>query len=297
MSKRNYERWSIERFGEHLLESNDLDPVYVALVDSGFPAAQLKRWLIAYWCFYHTGVASYLSEREGWAFWEGMTTAAANEYPAPVGGRWPRGHERRHFRAKIALNSVQDLHHRYPDPEKMVDYIVGLEVSGADGVEAKPFHEISSRARNHSGFGPWIGFKIADMTDRVLGVPVAFTDAAVFMFDDPKEAALKLYELRFGQPHPSVKTVPKKDPIIHGIASYLIQHFSTFRAPPFYDRPVNIQEIETILCKWKSHMNGHYPLNNDIIEITNGVAPWAEVSPAAKTFLSNLPLPMNYANQ
>ncbi|GAG17632.1 unnamed protein product, partial [marine sediment metagenome] len=36
-----------------------------------------------------------------------------------------------------------------------------------------------------------------------------------------------------------------------------------------------LQEVETVLCKWKSHMNGCYPMGKDTREITEGLAPWA----------------------
>ncbi len=34
-------------------------------------------------------------------------------------------------------------------------------------------------------------------------------------------------------------------------------------APPHYDRNVNIQEIETICCKYKAHTKGHYAIGHD----------------------------------
>jgi hypothetical protein len=42
-------------------------------------------------------------------------------------------------------------------------------------------------------------------------------------------------------------------------------------APPRYERGLDVQEYETILCKWSSHMKGHYPLGNDIHEIKKGL--------------------------
>src|SRR3546814_4979767 len=67
-----YERLSIEAFGSHLLRSGDLDPIYIALVQArrsgAFSEAQLLLWLLAYVCFYHAGVASWMSEHEGAAF-------------------------------------------------------------------------------------------------------------------------------------------------------------------------------------------------------------------------------------
>ena len=56
-----------------------------------------------------------------------------------------------------------------------------------------------------------------------------------------------------------------------------------------YERPVGLQEVETILCKWKSHMNGHYPLNNDIMEIRHGLKDWLPVSALARAFYDAMP--------
>ena len=52
---------------------------------------------------------------------------------------------------------------------------------------------------------------------------------------------------------------------------------------------MNVQEVETILCKWKSHMGGHYPLGNDLHEIREGMTPWTENCFTAWTFLHFFP--------
>jgi len=285
---RNYERLDIETFGDHLLTSYDLDPIYVALVDArqngAYNLAQVQRWLIAYWCYYHAGVASFLSEHEGNDFWFWMREAALNERESPAGGRWPRGHERRHFRAKIATDAVEALRQRYGNqPENMVYYMYATndQIPLTMGL-------VSSRAQSHWGFGPWIGFKIADMIDRVLGVRVDFDAAAVFMFKDPEKAAMMLWEQREAHKYPE-GAKPKREVILKGVTAYLEKTFAKHRAPPLGDRAINIQEVETVLCKWKSHMNGHYPLWNDIDEINNGLEPWVSDSPAAAQFLDCMP--------
>ena len=296
---RNYERLPIEQFGRHLITTGDLDPIYNALVRShqggpgwvpyhhgghAFDTPQLYRWLIAYWCFYHAGVSSWLSEREGNDFWDAMMVAAENHKEAPCGGRWPRGHERRHFRAKNATESVLDLRRRYgKNPEEMVESLIDINSD-----VALPFVEVSRRAQAHKGFGPWIGFKVADMVDRVLGVPVLFDNAHVFMFKDPEKAAMMLWAETEGKKYPPGAKV-KREVILEGVTRYLTGAFSDLKAPPLYDLPINIQEVETILCKWKSHMNGHYPLLNDIHEIRDGLEPWMKVSEAARTFNFHMP--------
>lgn len=288
MSK-SYERLPIEVFGAHLLSTVDLDPIYLALRKMEMPEARLNRWLVAYWCCYHAGVASYLSEFEGKEFYDQLMVAAVNEQPAPTGDRWPRGGERRHWRGAQATSCVEALVARYGDnAEGMAEYCAG---------NGGTFQEVTKRVQEHRLFGPWIGFKVADMVDRVLGLPVAFDNAAVFMFKDPYKAATIQYEVNPNIPtkvYPDGSEAPRDrelvtSDVVHHVAEHLIKHFAGFNAPPLGDRPVNIQEVETILCKWKSHMNGHYPLFNDIREITHGAQPWAAHSKTAQAFIEAMP--------
>jgi hypothetical protein len=276
---RNYPRLDILTFGRHLLESGDLDPLYIALAAGFDDHRQLSRFLIAYWCFYSAGFASWASEREGPAFWLTLRKAALNLEPTPFGARWPRGHERRHARGDQGVRMVGDLQHRYgAHPERFVERLV----------EAAPNYEkVAATAQDHRLFGPWISFKIADMLDRVLGVNVDFSEAAVFMFKDPTKAALMLWRQHHGLP----ETARPKDQnaVIHEVVAYLKGQFADQLAPPLRDRPVDLQEVETVLCKWKSHMNGHYPLNNDIGEIRDGLLPWVPYAATASVVLGRMP--------
>ena len=267
-----YDKMDIVDFGRGLFESNDLDPVYVTLyelVSRGvWDRDQLKRWLVAYWCFYSCGFASYVSEFEGPQYWEQLGIAAENKIESPAGCRWPRGAERRHFRGRNATDGIAMLHTRYDRPEQMVDYIVGSQM-----MDPQPFKTVCARVREHSAFGPWIGFKVCDMLDRVMEVPVDFDQAAIFMFKDPVKAVIMLWRQATGYG----KEAKPKDlsSVIDQVVTMLSGEFKEFKAPPLYDRPVGLQEVETVLCKWKSHMNGHYPMGKDTREITEGLAPWA----------------------
>ena len=279
MTGRGYERLDILAFGRALLESNDLDPVYVALSAVDWPRETRHRFLVAYWCFYSCGVSSWLAEREGEEFWEMMEVAARNEQLTPLDGRWPRGSERRHFRGKAAINSVADLRYHFPlKPEAMVT---------ACASEAPDIGAVIAHVKQYKGFGPWIGFKIADMLERIEGVHIDFTEAAVFMFPDPVKAALMLWKSHHGLP----ETAKPKDQtrVINEVVAHLSEAFADCMAPPGMDRPVGLQEVETILCKWKSHMNGHYPLFNDTAEISEDVDEWTPFSSLAVDFLKGMP--------
>lgn len=277
-----YPRLSIQEFGSSLLDSGDLDPVYVALHRCGWSRPHQCRWLVAYWCFYNCGVASWLSEREGPEFWAVMMKAARNDELSPPGERWPRGRERRHFRGAAGISAVAQLAQAYSEhPERMVDLICEY---------APDFKDVTGKVMEHPLFGPWIAFKVADMIERVLGVHVDFTEAAVFMFKDPVKAAVmywnqqNYHELEDQPGPPFIRNV-----IIPEVVSELTCYFAHVKAPPRNDRPVGLQEVETVLCKWKSHMHGHYPPGLDTREIRESLTLWAPHSWAASNFLRAMP--------
>lgn len=268
----------IADFGRQLILTQDLDPVYVALTrvqwgDSG----QRLRWLLSYWLLYHCGVASYLSQYKGRQYWDTLMDVALNMDPAPVGGRWPRGRERRHFRGALATSSVLGLVRRYSTPEEAVEYMVG----------AYSLAGVSDRVEAHRGFGPWISFKVADMAERVLGREVSFTEGEVMMFKDPRQGALMAFDTL---PLSEATRNGADDQLrIHTVVRYLLDSLSDLKAPPSGDRPLNIQEVETILCKWKSHTRGHYPVGMDTHEIREGLVPWSAVCGVAGRVLAGLP--------
>ena len=301
MAPRDYPRLTVEDFGEHLLLSGDLDPVYIALSRMEWDEAQRNRWLIAYWSCYHPGAASWLSEKEGFDFWRWMEAAALNvpEHPAPGEiGRWPRAPERRHWRGLNATRSVSDLKRRYlGQPERVVDYL-GEEVIRASpfgGVLAPPPYVIvAQRVKEHDGFGDWIAYKVADMLERVCGVGVTFTHEDA-MYDAPVKSALRLWRERAGVPADA--RIKDEAAAVRQVVDWMLHRFAAFDAPPGGGRKVGLQEVETILCKHQSHLNGHYQLNNDLLEIRAGAEPWAEHSETAAQFLHHFPQPTPLATQ
>lgn len=280
-----YATLTVEDFGRQLLTSQDLDPIYVALVGAKFEPRMLRRWLMAYWCCYDAGVSCYIAEATSTEeFWRRMQRMADNTEDTPLGGRWRRAAERRHWRGANAAASLLDLRKRYSaDPEAMADYCAtGTELTAE--VKLATCAGVMERAQEHIGFGPWIAFKIADMCERVLKFPVSFQEAEVFMFDDPVKAALMVYESWPGAPAETSKADR-----ITWVVDHLTKAFKDIPAPPGWDRPVGLQEVETVLCKWKSHVNGHYPLNKDLIEIRHHIEPWKRCSLAARAFAGALP--------
>jgi Alpha-glutamyl/putrescinyl thymine pyrophosphorylase clade 2 len=240
-------------FGEALIKTGDLDPVYIGLVNAKLPKRQLERLLLAYFCFYHLGASAYISEYENDEFWDVMEQAAENQMP-PSGtdsqlsfDRWPRASERRHFRGPKCEVAVKQLA-EYP-PEYFVQTLAmasrGKDLSLVMGwVQQKPL------------FGPWVAFKVADILERVLSVPIIFPSDLTLFYKEPR-AALDLLD------------VPAETANVK-----LLKHFRRITAPPRYERYCNIQEVETCACKFKSYVNGHYWVGKDIHEVRKGLIGW-----------------------
>jgi hypothetical protein len=238
----------IYEFGRQLLETEDLDPVYVILWEAELPTKKLHRWLLAYWCFYHVGVASYLSEYRGDEFYTKLMEST-------FGTTHPRGTERRHFRGQQAKVIVESFIKSDVDPSKILH---SLDI-GKKEISAK---EVMYRVKTLRGFGDWISFKVADMLERLGICPVQFKPEDIFeMFDSPRKGA-ELMEEKHG---------PAKGNTYTWAHNQLLRKFRTYTAPPRHERRINIQEIETILCKWKSHLSGHYKVGKDTVEIEEGL--------------------------
>lgn len=298
MAGRDYPRLSIETFGHQLLTSQDIDPVYDALNGVGWDDDQRARFLVAYWCTYHVGQSCWFSEvgRSGAGvagYWRALEIAAENTRPSPVGGRWPRAPERRHWRGDNAAKCVADLRRKYEatGPLGMIQYVNRPNLLTRelplcrDALDTFPFRLIAARVQEHVAFGPWIAFKVADMLERCCGLPVAFAVGDV-MYDSPTKAALDVWRAKAGVSPVAVPKDPKG--AVNQVVEYLLDHFKDYRAPGG-GRTVGFQEVETILCKWASHQHGHYPLHNDLAEISHGLLEWTPVSRAAKEFLSAMP--------
>lgn len=244
----------ILEFGKALLETEDLDPVYCGIVRAGLPDDQMKRLLLTYWCFYHLGVAAWLSERRSPHFWPAMKLAAENR-PIPTHSRWPRGTERRHFRGQKCVDAVRWLEATKGRPENVVDCLRHYQTE----------REVMDEAKSWPMFGSWVVFKVADMLERCLGWPIVFSADTVLLYKTPRQGL----ELMM-RSHPDLDRA-------HAYNS-LLSYFKRRQAPPHRDRPCGPPEVETILCKWKSHMGGHYEVGKDIREVRHHLEGWGQTA-------------------
>ena len=243
MSKR-YQPIDHRSFANYLFDTEDLDPIYVGLYRLNLSQGQLASWLLSYWCFYHAGVSCSLVESNN--YWDDMIDFAGRKAA-------PRGTERRHFRGQKAVDAVAYLMHRYGKPLNAVNDLVSGDFT---------FANISERVQQWPLFGPWIAFKVADMLERCAQYPIDFSNCELSMYSEPTKGALLI-----AQQEMDVLFMPETLSLVVDVCQELLQIHEGRRAPPTYDRPINIQEIETILCKFKSHWYGHYPLGKDTVEV------------------------------
>ena len=230
---------SILNFGVQLIQTMDLDPVYVAVHRAKLPKQILRKWLLAYWCYYHAGVASRIATAEDW-----------HKEAQALYSSCPRGAERRHFRGKNGQDALGYLRDKFPSAESAVE--------GLEAICPADYATVAGKVREWKGFGPWIAFKAADMMERVVGAKVDFSSMKLDIYDEPAKAAKLIF------PHLTPNETAKK------LAESLSEHL----APPLFDRPINVQEAETVLCKYKSHMKGHYPVGKDSRELRHALKGW-----------------------
>lgn len=258
-------------WGRLLITTLDHDPLYVGLSKWDVKGSRLRRFLLAYWCCYSTGASWYISQQSGSRFWNMLRTAAENVQPSPLGDRWPRAHERRHWRGQKCVDSVDQLKARFKHPE---DAIIRLE-------SCRSLGEVNTTIGAWPQFGPWIAFKAADMLERVLAVPVAFPNELITLFKDPKEGAEMMSTLM--DPNDDLGIGPQD------VVSILLHAYEDMLAPGHRDsgRTCNIQEVETVLCKWKSGVKGHYYIGKDTDDHRRELRQWE-----AHDLLAAYPIPL-----
>lgn len=231
----------LEPFGEQLLITGDLDPVY--FVTALVPEAKLPQWLIAYWVFYDVGTAFNVIGRPE-SFKHSLLLSDTHHDR--------RGSERRHMRGSNFRKAVDSLD------------AYGCDKLFSDLCKCRSLHDVKVITKGLSGFGPWITFKMADMLERCVSIPIEFDLDALDFYASPREAA---------QMYAPTMTVLE-------VVCELIERFKGFVAPPKSDRAVGIQEVETILCKWGSHAHGYYSVGKDTKEVYHALERYPNIQHA-----------------
>lgn len=261
-----HNRCDVLEFGRELIETGDLDPVYIVVhqASKSMPIGKLQAWLVAYWCFYHCGTASWIVDQPN--YWDAFAGAAATK-------EHPRSSERRHFRGANAIKAVRHLRGLRDSPANIV--------WGLGHCNEKPLlAEVVRRAKKLHGFGDWIAFKIADMLERLGLCPVEFSTQDIFgMYESPTLGAILISDL-LG----STQTLSVLEKCSSAL-NHLNDGLGYLAAPPRFERMINVQEIETICCKFVAHFKGRYKVGKDIAEVKHGLMLYARKSRTAQQLL------------
>ncbi len=236
-------------FGHNLLVTRDLDPEYILLWEAKFPKELLKKWLLAYWCFSHAGTASWIAsaeddERDERYYWDRMMQAAN------LPKQWKRGVARRYFVGE--------------DAAKAVNYLSSAGLKGTVNKLCNHYFwylpDFMAEVCGWYKFGPWAAFKAADMLERLDLIGLNSNKCEDCMLEAPKKGARDLWECR-GSPSLVGWSVER-----WAVKEILTSKLGGYKAPPRYERLINLQEAETILCKWRGHIRKErtYNVGDDI---------------------------------
>lgn len=255
------ERMSIVDFGKSLIESEDLDPVYVALHNSDLSEDDIESFILAWLMYYHVGVACEIMQDDD--IMESMMFVAEHN------DEYPRGNQRKHHRKQPAMNCILDMIDKCDDAAGFASWCL------SGGVSAR---SIFGKVCELVGWGPCMAWRVPDLYERLGISSVKFydDDTDLFFSAGPLHGALLCCETYGLNP----------DPIDAHL--YVMEHLGHIKAPPGYERTINIQETETIFCKWKSHMSGRYDIGRDT-ERSKQQLIWAENNNLAMDLIKTLP--------
>lgn len=201
----------------------DVEPMYVAIHRSGLSRLTKQKLCLAEGLADHLGLAAQMAE--GSFFW----VNALKYVQQPL-----RGGARRHFRGRVAVEAVHQLSSHYPDVSDFFDSL------------PSDFHEARDYICDLPQFGFFSAFKIADMAERTCGCTIDFSKAWLADLAKFPRRGLTLAAQYLGTAD------------VEGLLCDLQDYKWDRLAPPLYDRPLNLQEIETCLCNY-GHKKWHPP--------------------------------------
>lgn len=210
------------------IATNDLDPVYVALVNSGWDEAKVLRWCAAMVTFYHTGTACELCDLHGDDFW----TEVWNRYD-----KNPRASERRHFRGEAGKKALKFWRNEFGTPEKFM--LACMKPTFLESVNC-----------GIPQIGTYFAWKVSDFREAVFGYDVDWSGAEKHLSAVPEKGLRFLWPDE--KPYQSIWK--------------LVDLIKDIKAPPRLTRACGIAEAETIACGVQQYYNNSIPVGKDIVD-------------------------------
>jgi hypothetical protein len=207
--------------------TDDLDPVYVALHNSGWDESKLLRWCAAFVTYYHTGTACAVCDLEGDEFWKEIYRRYDTN---------PRSSERRHFRGEAGKKALRHWATEYVSPEAFM--LACMKSSFMKTLEA-----------GIPQIGAYFTWKVCDLREAVFGYSMDWAGAESHML----KTATNGLELIF----PGEKYEQSVFKIVDAI--------SDLDAPPQKVRKCGIAEAETVACGIRQYYLRGAPIGEDIV--------------------------------
>lgn len=237
----------IFEFGDAKLRAQDIDPLYRAIVECGWSLTKRCQFTFAFVTFDHAGLAAKIVTGPSIDYWPRMMEAARGKI---------RGAPRRYFFTRLAEPTLAEIRDGYIGATNIMRSLKGTYADAVDEMKKWPY------------YGPTAYFKMADMAERVCGVPIDFSAVT------PAQLASNAMVAK-GVAKALTPTLNTPERLLAAMARY---KWATL-APPHYDRPLNAQEFETILCYY-SHDDGknrHLP-GMDIQNILAELKGWGKTA-------------------
>lgn len=220
-------------FATRLFATEDADPGYILLARADLPTPQKMRFMAAWATYYNVGIAAKASQLSGLKFWDYLDAQYATA---------KRSSERRHFRGAAGLKALAQWREMFPKPEYMVQSMMG-----------STYFRVREHAKAVPQIGPYFVWKFADVQERVFRVPCDFTGSEKYSPKVPQEGA---------------KLIDRYHNITH-VYKLIVEHLNAHignnmlhQAPPWHDRPYNVQEAETVCCIFHQYESGGYWWNS-----------------------------------
>jgi len=238
---------SWQEFARLTIETNDLDPVYVALNQAKMPEAMLLRWCTAFVTYYHMGTACQICHLQGDDFWAELF----NRYETS-----PRASERRHFRGQAGLKAMRVWRNIYRTPEKFF-------------LECMQPSFMTLLKKNIPQIGTYFTWKCMDFREAVFGYDVDWGNAHKHMVTLPTQGLDIIYP---GVPHPQALLQAASE----------LKHLS---APPRHHRKCGVAEAETVACMLKGYYLHGKPIGKDIVEKRRDLTGYGDVAEHILSFM------------
>lgn len=241
------------RFGRHLIRSMDIDPVYPVLVKlhDQMDTEESYWHSLLYVGWYHLPVA-----HSAWLRWPRPRDKRmyTNRKWMEQASKWPTGIERRSNRGGKVFQHLEAFC-------KATDH-VSLEQWFRTGMVKAPtlakrhqnWRVLNERLQAIWGNGRWAAYKHCEILRRVHGLPVEAPDMGHRHSSGPREGLETLYGPLEGQGEAVIAVLDARG---RDLQKRLKE--AGLRA--------DIEELETILCNWKSLLKGKYYVGHDIDEM------------------------------